>query len=226
VDPAPANTIAILPCLNEARTIASLVHQLLTHVHHVIVIDDGSSDPTANLARSAGATVLQNPRPAGKGLALAQGWNLAAQLGADWVLLLDGDGQHAPEDAPRFFSAVSPSTRLVVGNRMDHPQAMPRLRRWTNRWLSRRLSAAAHTSFPDSQCGYRLVHLPSLLACQLTTRRFEIESEMLLAFARARFDIRFVPIQVRYGTEHSKIHPVSDTFRWIRWYLRNRQNPD
>lgn len=221
--PSPGNTFAVIPCLDEARTIGHIVRQLLPLTRSVIVVDDGSSDSTDSFARDSGAIVLRNPTPTGKGHALAQGWTEAHRLGASWVLLLDGDGQHAPEDAPLFFQAASPDTRLVVGNRMDHPRSMPPLRRWTNRWLSQRLSSSAHSHFPDSQCGYRLAHLPSLLHCRLTALHFEIESEMLLAFAHAQFPIRFVPIQVRYGLERSKIAPLPDTFRWIRWYLHHRR---
>ncbi len=223
MDPSPANTAAVIPCLDEARTIGPIVRHLLPLTPTVIVVDDGSSDSTALLAHDSGAVVLRNPSPAGKGRALAQGWTEALRLGASWVLLLDGDGQHAPEDAPHFFHAASHGTRLVVGNRMDHPLAMPPLRRWTNRWLSHRLSAAAQSHFPDSQCGYRLAHLPSLIDCHLSAQHFEIESEMLLAFARAHLPIRFIPIQVRYGHERSKIAPVPDSLRWIRWYLRQRR---
>ncbi len=216
-------TVAIVPCLDEARTIAAVVQGLRPHVAAVLVVDDGSRDSTAAEARNAGAVVFRHAEPRGKGCALATGWQAAAGRGAEWVLLLDGDGQHAPEDAPAFFVAAgrisqSGPVRLVIGNRMGQPGSMPWLRRTTNRWLSRCLSSIAGFSLPDSQCGYRLAHLPTLLACQLRSERFEIESEMVIAFARAGHQIGSVPIAVRYGAERSKICVGRDTLRWWRWY--------
>ena len=218
-----AQTVAILPCLNEARAIAAVVRGLHAHLAAVLVVDDGSTDTTGAEARTAGAEVLRHPRPRGKGSALSTGWQAAARRGAEWVLLLDGDGQHAPEDAPAFFAAAGTSlnqapVRLVIGNRMEQPGAMPWLRQTTNRWLSRRLTALAGVPLPDSQCGYRLAHLPTLLACELRSEQFEIESEMAVAFARAGHRIGMVPITVRYGAERSKVSPLRDTLRWWRWY--------
>lgn len=218
-----SQTIAILPCLDEARTIATLVRELVRQVATVLVVDDGSRDTTGIEARAAGAEVLRHPLPRGKGCALATGWEAATRRGAEWVLLLDGDGQHAPEDAPLFFAAAGlgpqpGAVRLVIGNRMAEPHSMPWLRRNTNLWLSRRLTALAGVPLPDSQCGYRFAHLPSLLACNLRTGRFEIESEMAVAFARAGHRISSVPIAARYGLECSKINPWRDTVRWWRWY--------
>lgn len=216
--PARGNTVAIVPCLNEARAIGGVVVALRPFVRETLVIDDGSTDGTAAVASAAGATVCRLERSLGKGAALAVGWTAATNHGAEWVLLLDGDGQHDPLDAPGLFAAATDGVRLVVGNRMPQAAAMPWLRRQTNRWMSRRISALAGISIPDSQCGFRLAHLPSLQQARLQSRQFEIESEMLVAFARAGWGVAFAPVQVRYRDETSKISPLRDTLRWIRWY--------
>jgi glycosyltransferase involved in cell wall biosynthesis len=195
-------------------------------VSRILVVDDGSSDGTAAEAEAAGATVLRHSKPLGKGAALAAGWHRARELGGEWMLMLDGDGQHDPEEAPAFIAAAETGARLVVGNRMPGSRAMPVVRRWTNRWMSRRISAMAGLEVPDSQCGYRLVHLPSLEALALRCRGYEIESEMTVAFARAGHPMVFVPVRVRYGGEQSKISPLRDTARWFRWYLRTRSAQD
>lgn len=220
--PARGNTVAVIPCLNEARAIGGIVTLLLSRVRSVIVVDDGSSDDTASAATQAGARVERHPVPRGKGAALATGWTLAGSLGAEWILLLDGDGQHDPADANGFFAAAADPVRMVVGNRMPQAHAMPWLRRQTNRWMSRRISALAGIAIPDSQCGYRLVHLPSLAQLGLCSQRFEIESEMLVTFARAGLAVAFAPVQVHYRDERSKISPVRDTLRWICWYRSTR----
>jgi glycosyltransferase involved in cell wall biosynthesis len=219
-------TIAVIPCLDEAGRVGAVVRGLSGTVSRILVVDDGSSDGTAAEAGSAGATVLRHSKPLGKGAALAAGWRRARELGGEWMLMLDGDGQHDPAEAPAFIAAAETGARLVVGNRMPGSRAMPVVRRWTNRWMSRRISALAGLEVPDSQCGYRLVHLPSLEALALRCRGYEIESEMTVAFARAGHPMAFVPVRVRYGGERSKISPLRDTARWFRWYLRTRSAQD
>ena len=212
---------AVIPCLNEEATIAQVVSGVARFLRTIIVIDDGSQDRTASLAKSAGAHVISHARNLGKGAALQTGWRYAKEQRFHWVIALDGDGQHAPEDIPLFLKcAEQTSAHLVVGNRMENPATMPQLRRAVNRWMSRRLSTAAGQYLPDSQCGFRLINLDALMALLVTTAHFEIESEVLLGFARAGRVIRFVPIQVLYKREQSKIHPWRDTLRWVRWWRK------
>ena len=209
---------AVIPCFNESAHIGPLVAEVAQFLPHVLAVDDGSADQTASAARPA--TVIAHPRNLGNGVAVQTGLAAAQQRGFTWAALLDGDGQHSPRDLPRFFRAVEQTAaRLVVGNRMAEPGPMPPLRRFVNRWMSRRLSRRAGQSLPDSQCGFRLVHLPSWTKLTLETRRFEIESEMLLAFLEAGWRVEFVPIQVIYNSSTSKIHPLADTWRWFRWWL-------
>jgi glycosyltransferase involved in cell wall biosynthesis len=185
----------------------------------VLVIDDGSSDNTADFARRAGAEVKTNAMSHGKGAALRQGWEWAYQAGFTWALTLDGDGQHAPEDIPQFLRyAEARAARLYIGNRMHQAGAMPFLRRWVNRWMSWRLSRLAGVSLPDTQCGFRLLHLKTWSQLPLTTDHFEVESEVLLACLAGGFPVEFVPVQAIYKAEHSKIDPWRDTLRWFRWW--------
>lgn len=213
---------AIIPCLNEAATISTLVRQVHSHLPHVIVIDDGSADHTAALASQAGASVLRNPAPQGKGAALLHGWNQARLQGFTWALSMDGDGQHAPDDIPVLLAcAQRTGARLVVGNRMANSDAMPWLRRQVNRWMSRRLSELLGQPLPDTQSGFRIMHLDTWATLDIRATHFEIESDLLCKFARARHRIEFAPVQVIYRREHSKIRPVQDTVRWFQWYRRN-----
>lgn len=216
---------AVIPCLNEEATIAQVVSGVIRHVPTAIVVDDGSTDQTALLGKNAGAQVIAHERNLGKGAALQAGWRRAKELGFRWVITLDGDGQHAPEDIPSFFEcAERTAAQLVAGNRMQTPAEMPRLRRAVNRWMSRRLSGAAGCFFPDSQCGFRLMQLDVLVALPITTAHFEIESEVLLGFTRAGSAIEFVPIRALYKDEQTKIHPWRDTLRWVWWWRRVRQS--
>lgn len=213
----------VLPCLNESRHIAPLVRAARVHVARVVVVDDGSTDGTGDLAEAAGAYVIRLTRNAGKGAALKAGLEHALAGGFAFVITMDGDGQHDPLDLPKFIeAALAGDVDLVIGNRMGDTVSMPPLRRWVNRWMSRRLSKRAGRELPDTQCGFRLVRLAAWRELDLRTAGFEVESEMLLAFVRARRPVRFVPVRTIYKTGHSKIHPVRDTLRWFRWWFKTR----
>jgi glycosyltransferase involved in cell wall biosynthesis len=209
---------AVIPCLNEAAAIGNVVRAVQAFLPQTLVIDDGSSDDTSSVARAAGAVVLRHDRPQGKGSALRTGWKYFFNRGFSWVLCLDGDGQHAAGDIPKFLDrAAAGDVALVVGERMHAPGSMPLVRRLTNRFMSWRLSRLAGVRLTDTQCGFRLMHLPSLARLTINTDCFEIESDVLVQFATAGLGIAFVPIQVIYAEERSKIRPLRDTFRWWKW---------
>lgn len=214
---------AVIPCFNEAAAIGPLVTAVRVHVACVIVVDDGSTDDTAKAARTAGAELLLSPANQGKGAALQLGLRRALELGCTWALLLDGDGQHAPEDMAGFLAALQTNRAdLVVGNRMIALDEMPLVRRATNRVMSAVLSSLTGTRLPDTQCGFRLVRLSAWEALPLSCTGFEVESEMLLAFLAAGQRVEFIPVRSRYKSEQSKIQPLRDTLRWLRWLWRSR----
>ena len=217
---------AVIPCLNESRTIGPLVRGVSEYVRTIYVVDDGSNDDTAEVARRVGAQVLSHSPTQGKGAALRTGWNQALRAGFSWALTMDGDGQHGTQDIPAFFAAAQrTSAALLVGNRMPNAHAMPWLRRCVNRWMSRRLSELAGKELPDSQCGFRLINLEAWAKQAIETTHFEIESEVLLAFVQRAYPVEFVPIRVIYKTEQSKIHPWHDTLRWVRWWSQVSRRP-
>ena len=211
--------VVIIPCYNEAGSIAGVVAHVRAYVSTVYVVDDGSLDTTAGQAREAGAQVFSHTSNLGKGVALRTGCQRALQNGFLWALLMDGDGQHAPGNIPAFFArAQETNAGLIVGNRMGQEDSMPRLRRFVNRWMSRRLSALAGREVPDSQCGFRLIRLDTWSRLELKTTRFEVESEMLIAFLDAECSVEFVPVDVLYKRCSSKIHPIIDSWRWWVWW--------
>jgi glycosyltransferase involved in cell wall biosynthesis len=216
---------AVIPCLDEEKAIGPLVASVRRQLPKTYVVDDGSADATSAQAGKAGAVVLRHAATLGKGAALQTGWARACEDGYRWVLMMDGDGQHSPDDIPSFFQcAERTSASLVVGNRMDQASRIPWLRRWVNRWMSWQLSKLTGRTLLDSQCGFRLMNVEILMRLPISSKHFEIESEMLLRFAQAGLAIAFVPIQVVYKQERSKIHPWRDTVRWFRWrhqVLRN-----
>jgi glycosyltransferase involved in cell wall biosynthesis len=215
----PLECAAVIPCFNESATLATLVRQVRDWLPEVWVVDDGSTDATAECAEKAGARVLRHVRNRGKGAALRTGLRAAQRRGLDWAISLDGDGQHAPGEIPAFLRcAENTGARLVVGNRMGAASQMPWLRRAANRWMSRQLSRQAGRFLPDTQCGFRLLHLESWARLPLHTEHFEVESETLLAFLAFGHRVEFVPIPVLPSPRPSRIHFLPDTLRWFRWW--------
>lgn len=220
---ADAPYIILTPCLNEERAIGALVESMRRACPNVLVLDDGSTDRTAGLAREAGAVVHSNPKPRGKGHALRQACALALQMGHTQAILMDGDGQHLPEDIPHLVKKRrTTGAALVVGNRLANPVSMPPIRRWTNQMMSAILSASTGQSWPDTQCGFRALDLAACASAGLQAERFEIESEMLVKFWMLGSPIAFEPIQSVYCGGASHIHPLRDTVRWVAWFLKTR----
>lgn len=215
--------VAVIPCFNEAGNIGSLLRQIQAFPLKSIVVDDASTDSSVAEATEGGATVLSHAKNSGKGAALITGLTEAWKRGYAWAILLDGDGQHKPEHIPEFWQrAEQTSVALVIGNRMPNAQAIPWLRRRVNIWMSRRISQRAGCFFPDSQCGFRLVNLAIWTKLPIQSQHFEIESEMLIAFVKGGYPVEFIPISVVAAGRKSKIHPITDTIRWFRWWIRTR----
>jgi glycosyltransferase involved in cell wall biosynthesis len=216
--PSRANVLALLPAHNEQATIRSVLEGVLRHVDRALVVDDGSDDATSGEAAAVpGVEVLRIPRT-GKGGALRAGFRRAVEARFAWVVTLDSDGQHDPDEIPRFLDAAGDgSPPLVVGSRRGDLLTMPWLRRATNVFMSWLVSRFAAQPIPDSQNGFRLISTQVLRTVQLTTCHFETESELLVAAARRGFRIGCVPVRTIYrrgGTSH--IRKVPDTWRFLR----------
>jgi glycosyltransferase involved in cell wall biosynthesis len=197
----------------------------------VIVVDDGSRDGSARCAREAGATVLRHERRRGKGAAIRTGIARALDGSppADAVLLLDGDGQHLPEEIPRLVERFAAGARFVAGDRSAELGRMSLLRRLTNRamtWTLNVLFLARAARLGDSQCGFRLLAADLCRALALRADHFEVESEILVCAHRLGEAIVTVPVSVaprhdasRPGSRsRSKIRPLPDTVRFL-WLL-------
>jgi glycosyltransferase involved in cell wall biosynthesis len=216
---------AVVPCLNEERTIGDLVRAIRKHLEICIVVDDCSSDATAARASEAGARLIRLERNMGKGLALKHGFALSMLSGVRAVITLDGDGQHDPEEIPRFLQAYrAQELDIVLGDRMGDAASMPLVRRATNRFASWCIGRLAGVPIHDSQVGFRLIRLDTWQSLELDSERFDLESEILVKACRRGARVGQVPIRTIYrGTEESKISPIMDTLRFFRvlWRCRN-----
>ncbi len=214
---------AVVPAYNAAAHLGEVVERLRRHVPReaIFVVDDGSTDATATVARDCGARVIVHGENRGKGAALDTGIREAARAGYEFVVTLDADGQHDPDDIPALVEAAERERAdIVVGNRLAAPEGMPALRLWTNRVTSRVVSALARTSVADSQNGFRLIRTDVYLQLGVRSRRYEAESELLIRAGRMGARIASAPVRTIYGEEKSAIHPVVDTWRFVRLVVR------
>jgi glycosyltransferase involved in cell wall biosynthesis len=214
---------AIIPAFREAARITPVIAGVRAQGLAPVVVDDGSGDGTAEAAEAAGAVVVRHPVNKGKGAALQTGFAFAREQGFAWIVTMDADGQHAPDDLPAFLEAIRRGdAEVVVGNRMRDVHDMPWIRRATNWIMSAWLSRIMRQRVPDTQCGYRAYHATLLPHLVSNSTHFDAESEVLIRLARRGFRIASVPIRTIYGDEKSKIRPVRDTLRFIKmlWRLR------
>ena len=214
------NALVLIPARNEAATIGHVVRGCRNAGFAVTVIDDASSDATAQLAAQAGADVLSLPGPHhGKTAALHHALaRLPRAETIDWLITLDGDGQHQPSDLDRFWNMRSDAD-LIVGNRFADAARMPFLRRWTNRVMSALLR---RSGILDSQCGFRLVRRAWLGSWHPAGHHFEFESEMALYAAARPTRVVNLPIAATYALEKSRIVPLRDALNFLRCLFRHR----
>jgi glycosyltransferase involved in cell wall biosynthesis len=203
---------ALVPAFNEARTVAKVVAGLSPHVAAVCVVDDGSTDGTADAARSAGADVMVNTGDRGKGTAIRFGLARVLERDCSHVLLIDGDMQHLPEEAPLLIAeAERTGADVVLGERRFDRRAMPASRYQANRIGSLALSRFLGVAIRDTQCGFRLFKADALRSLRLKARGYDIETEMLVKLKRRGGLIASVPITAVYTGQRSKLRPVRDT---------------
>jgi glycosyltransferase involved in cell wall biosynthesis len=229
--PAPAaldpltlqNYLVIMPAYNESQYIERLVKALRDLSIQVLVVDDGSTDCTGDLAEAAGAQVIRLEKNQGKGCALAAGFEYASREGYDAVVTMDSDGQHDPQDVLRFFDIYNRTgIPVLVGNRTFDRKRMPWIRRVTNDRMSAILNRHMKQYIADTQNGFRLYQTDVINMVRSDSTGFAAESEILLKLDEIGIRMGSVPVAAIYGSEKSYIRPVHDTrmfFAMMRKYL-------
>lgn len=214
-EPIDTDLLVLIPAYNEGERLAPVVQQAQTCLP-VLVVDDGSTDGTAAIAREAGADVLmQNPNQ-GKGAALLAGFNTAIERGYQAVITLDADGQHDPAEIPAFVSAYRRQQADLVIGRRDFSQ-MPPIRRLANTLGTALFSLALGQPVPDNQSGYRLISRRLMQAMGGAAERgFEFEVEMIVTSVLQGFTLTWVPIQTIYKGEKSHINPLRHLAKFLQ----------
>lgn len=218
VDPIPENEIwrglklekspvvvTVIPAYNEERFIGSVVLKARKYSQKVIVIDDGSSDDTTQVARDAGALVISHPFNRGKGAALNTAFRVMGNHQLDVIVILDGDGQHLPEELARVVEPVlKGEADIVVGSRyINRISRVPRHRiigHWVFKWIT---LAASGVFVSDSQSGFRAFSRKALESILLdsngfSSNGFSVESEMQFIARENHLRLVEVPITIRY----------------------------
>jgi glycosyltransferase involved in cell wall biosynthesis len=214
----PATTSVVIPAFNEAQAIGPLVAALRAAAswHQIIVVDDGSGDATAERAREAGATVVQHPYNKGNGAAVKTGIRTAT---GDYVLIIDGDGQHRAADATRIVSKLGVYD-LVIGARSMGTQAN-HARLLGNSALNWLASYLTGRTVPDLTSGFRAArrtHLREFL--HLLPNGFSTPTTTTLAFIKAGYNVWFEPVEAEARVGRSNIKFVRDGLKFLMIALK------
>lgn len=204
--------IVAIPAYNEEVAIGSVVLRALKYADEVLVLDDGSSDRTVEIARAAGARVISHIRNEGKGAGIRTAFLYAMNRSAEVLVLIDGDGQHDPDDIPALVRPVLDAQADVVnGSRFlgQSENNVPVYRRLGQEVLTLVTNIGTRQKITDSQSGFRAFSRNSFGCFSFRQNGMAVESEMLIDAADARMSIVEVPISVRYDVDGSTLDPVS-----------------
>jgi DNA-binding response OmpR family regulator len=198
--PGTPNVLAVIPAYNEERFIGSVVLKAAQFAGQVVVVDDGSTDATAEVAQKAGALVVRHHENRGKGAALSTAFSLTSRFNPDVVVMLDADGQHLPEELSLVIDPVlKGEADIVIGSRyLNGASHVPRLRSWGHRAFNAFTNFTSGVSVSDSQSGFRAFSPQALGIISLHSNGFSVESEM--QFLAKERDLRLVevPVTIQY----------------------------
>jgi glycosyltransferase involved in cell wall biosynthesis len=230
-----SQTAAVIPAYQDEKHIGDIARRTRERLDHVLVVDDGSTDQTAERAREAAAEVIVHPENRGKGEAIktdlehwcaAPNWSTGGpDRQITWAILLDSDGQHLPEEIDRFMAAAASATQptFFIGNRMNNVTGMPFIRRVVNRHMSKEISRICGQKIPDTQCGFRMLDRQLAPHLRGGGHRFDYDTNVLIIASRTGYPIESVPITTVYTDQVSKIQPVRDAIRFFKLMRRYRK---
>jgi glycosyltransferase involved in cell wall biosynthesis len=208
----------VIPVYNHEKAVVEVINKSLKLQVPVFVVDDGSTDSTpTKVLTIPGIHLLHHPENRGKGAAILTGFTEASKM-ADWVITIDADGQHDPDDALKLIQAIPEGGRpIVVGMRegmaeRDAPWTSRFGRRFSNFWVS----VAGGPAMTDSQSGFRIYPVPESMNLALFSRRFQFEVEILVKAGWYHIPVIEVPISVNYPPQTGRIshfHPFIDFLR-------------
>lgn len=205
--PSPKILVA-LPAYNEDKYIGSMVLKAKRYAGEILVIDDGSTDNTAEIAELAGATVIRQKENRGKGTAVQAILAEAKKRETDVLVILDADSQHKPEEIPVLIKPILNGYDLVIGSRKQQVDKTPRYRRFGQGILSYMTGLLTKEQSGDTESGFRALSRKAISELQLKEKGFAIETEMIANAMEKQLKITQVPISNIYTKDGSTLHPV------------------
>ncbi len=215
---------AVIPAFNEENTIRNVVEKTLPFVSQVVVVDDGSTDSTGQIATKAGATVLRHQQNEGYGAALAEGFDYVRNNGANILVVMDADGQHDPGQIPRLVEPIVNGTAdIAIGSRfMDGAgkDDMPRYRRFGIGMVNKAWNFASSDTLSDTQCGFRAYSREAIDRIGLKEAGMCASLEILDQASKNNLRLVEVPVSVKYGGDTSTVKPGRHGMELINYVLR------
>jgi glycosyltransferase involved in cell wall biosynthesis len=210
----------LIPAYECEATIGAAVAGARTHGLPILVVNDGSRDATAGLASAAGAEIVHHATNRGKGASLTTGMRELAARGFTHALSMDGDGQHLPREIPTLLAAAAENpTAIVIGVRRRNEQEVAGINLFGNRFANLCVQYAAGVPVPDTQSGFRVYPIATMLRLPVQGTHFDYESSAIIHAARAKVAILSLPVDVYYppiDQRRSHYRKVVDTLRIIR----------
>ncbi len=214
--------VVIIPALNEAKTIGTVISSIPRYMAdisaiEIVVVDDGSSDATAAVARGAGASVVHHSEPQGVGAAFHRGLREALERGADIIVNIDADGQFNSLDVPILIKPIQAGqAEFVTASRFKNSALMPDmppLKKWGNKWVTRLVNSLTRKSFTDVSCGFRAYSREAALRLTLFGH-FTYTQESFIDLAFKGIQIVEVPLKVKGEREFGKSRVASNLWRY------------
>jgi glycosyltransferase involved in cell wall biosynthesis len=211
----------VIPAHNEERFIGSLVIQTLQFTERVIVVDDGSEDHTAAVARAAGADVIIHDRNQGKGVAMENGLAYALSLNVDAIVVMDGDGQHRPQEIPDLVHPIlEGKADMVIGSRFREVKSeIPWWRQIGQHALTMATNTASRVHSTDSQSGFRAFSRSAVESMDLRSTGFSVESELQFLAGEKQWRVVEAPISVVYK-EKAKRNPIQQGLQVLNGIMK------
>jgi len=211
------NACVIIPTFNNEKTLQKTVQKTLEFTTDIVVINDGSTDSTSEILKQYDSIKIINfPANKGKGMALRIGFKEALKNGFDYVISIDSDGQHFPEDIPVFVNEILENGEaLLIGDRNMEQEGIPGKSSFGNRFSNFWFWFETGIKLSDTQSGFRLYPVQRMKNLKFFTRKFEFEIEVIVKSAWAGIPIKNVPIQVLYDESERVSHfrPFKDFTR-------------
>lgn len=206
--PTKPKILVAMPAYNEEKYIGSLVLRTRQYADDVLVVDDGSTDHTAEIAQLAGATVIRHPSRKGKGAAVQSILLEAKRKAPDILVLLDADSQHNPDEIPYLTKSVEEGCDLVIGSRIAQADKTPRYRRIGQKVLLYSTRILSGERLSDSESGFRALSRKAISNLKLKENGFAIEAEMIASAKDNHLKISEVPISNIYTQDGSTLDPM------------------